>query len=145
MQVFIEAPAGGKSKYVYDERTLVYKTRMPYAHVVPYHYGFIPNTLGGDGDNLDCFVLSRVPARGGSMMDVKVVGVVEFWDNGEVDHKILCVRRGDRMRVTSRIRTEVKEFLLHVFDNKPGRRVRVGRFLDGDSARAIVAQSQLAA
>lgn len=63
----------------------------------PGNYGMIPNTIfskadGGDGDPLDALILGP-PVPRGSIVNVKVIGVMEMLDNGETDHKLICVSK----------------------------------------------------
>ena len=62
----------------------------------PGNYGMIPKTLlpiedGGDGDPLDVLVLGE-PLEKGSIVDVRLVGVLSMLDEGEIDDKLIAVR-----------------------------------------------------
>ena len=62
----------------------------------PCNYGFIPQTLDEDGDELDTLVLTNDPIPTGVLVKAKVIGVMNFEDDGEMDHKIVCVPADDR-------------------------------------------------
>lgn len=62
----------------------------------PANYGFIPQTLDEDGDELDTLVLTNDPLPMGLYVKVRVIGVMNFEDDGEMDHKIICVPVDDR-------------------------------------------------
>lgn len=62
----------------------------------PANYGFIPRTLDEDGDELDTLVLTNDPIPTGVYLKAKVIGVLNFEDDGENDHKIVCVPVDDR-------------------------------------------------
>lgn len=62
----------------------------------PCNYGFIPQTLDDDGDELDTLVLTNDPIPTGVYLKAKVIGVLNFEDDGENDHKIVCVPADDR-------------------------------------------------
>lgn len=62
----------------------------------PANYGFIPQTLDEDGDELDTLVLTNDPIGTGVVVRAKIVGVLNFEDDGEMDHKIICVPSDDR-------------------------------------------------
>jgi len=62
----------------------------------PCNYGFIPQTLDEDGDELDTLVLTNDPIPTGVNVKAKVLGVLNFEDDGEMDHKIICVPQDDR-------------------------------------------------
>jgi inorganic pyrophosphatase len=62
----------------------------------PVNYGFIPQTLDEDGDELDTLILTNDPIPTGVYLKARVVGVLNFEDDGEMDHKIICVPEDDR-------------------------------------------------
>ena len=43
----------------------------------PFDFGFIPSTLGDDGDPLDIMVLMDAPAHVGCLMEVRIIGIIE--------------------------------------------------------------------
>src|SRR5579859_3711973 len=68
----------------------------PDAFPKPANYGFIPQTLDGDGDELDTLVVSPEPIPTGVHLKVRILGVMNFEDDGEKDYKIVCVPADDR-------------------------------------------------
>ena len=61
----------------------------------PSNYGMIPRTqlpkeLGGDGDPLDVLILGE-PIPRGSVVQVKLIGVMNMLDDGERDDKLIAV------------------------------------------------------
>lgn len=62
----------------------------------PTNYGFIPATLDDDGDELDTLVVAHEPLPTGLLLKARVVGVLIFIDDGEADHKVVCVPADDR-------------------------------------------------
>ena len=42
----------------------------------PFDFGFIPSTLGDDGDPLDIMVLMDAPAHVGCLMEVRIIGII---------------------------------------------------------------------
>lgn len=57
----------------------------------PFSYGFIPQTLGGDGDCLDVIVVTAEPIARLSIVEVRIVGMIPTVDNGKEDIKIIAV------------------------------------------------------
>ncbi len=57
----------------------------------PAHYGFIPNTLGKDGDALDTLLVANFPIHPGSAIKVRPIGVIIMEDESGMDEKVLCV------------------------------------------------------
>jgi inorganic pyrophosphatase len=97
IDVMIEIPKGSRNKYEYDkERKRLKFDRMLFSSVhYPSDYGFILDTLAGDGDPLDALVLVWEPTFPGCLIEVKPVGLFKMWDEKGPDEKILCVPIGD--------------------------------------------------
>lgn len=62
----------------------------------PANYGFIPQTLDEDGDELDTLILTNDPIPTGVVVNAKIIGILNFEDDGEMDHKVICVPADDR-------------------------------------------------
>lgn len=62
----------------------------------PCNYGFIPQTLDEDGDELDTLIVCDEPLPTGIYLEAKVIGVLNFEDDGEMDHKVVVVPADDR-------------------------------------------------
>jgi inorganic pyrophosphatase len=79
LNVVIETPKGSRNKYNYDEETGLFKLGgvLPAGASFPFDFGFVPSTLGGDGDPLDVLVLMDEPAFTGCLVYVRLVGVIE--------------------------------------------------------------------
>lgn len=96
-QVLIEVPKGSQNKYEFDkEQGVVKLDRVLFAPMFyPADYGFFPETLGGDGDPLDCLVLVTNPLHPGVVVDVRPIGVLLMSDDKGEDEKILAVAKDD--------------------------------------------------
>ena len=68
----------------------------PMAFAKPCNYGFIPQTLDEDGDELDVLMITDQPLTTGIWMKARILGVMKFVDSDEVDDKIICVPDDDR-------------------------------------------------
>jgi len=97
LTVMIEVPKGSRNKYEYDKaKQRLRFDRMLFSAVhYPSDYGFILDTLAGDGDALDALVLVWEPTFPGCVMEVKPVGLFKMWDEKGPDEKILCVPVSD--------------------------------------------------
>jgi inorganic pyrophosphatase len=95
--MIVEIPKGSINKYEYDVPTgkiwldRVLFEQLPY----PVEYGLIPQTWDEDEDFLDVISLINYPTFPGCMMRVRLLGVMEFVDSGEVDDKLLVVPADD--------------------------------------------------
>lgn len=79
LNVIIETPKGSRNKFNYDDELQLFKLGgvLPSGAVFPFDFGFVPSTLGGDGDPLDVLVLMDEPAFTGCLVRARLVGVVE--------------------------------------------------------------------
>ena len=79
VNVIIDTPKGSRNKYAYDEKLCLFELSgvLAAGHVFPYDFGFIPGTLGGDGDPLDVLVLMDEPAFVGCLVRSRLIGVIE--------------------------------------------------------------------
>lgn len=95
--VMVEIPRGSRNKYEYNnEEQRFYLDRMLFSSVhYPADYGFIPQTLAEDGDELDALVIVGEATFPGCFIRVEPVGMFEMWDEKGPDQKILCVPIGD--------------------------------------------------
>lgn len=75
----IETPKGSANKYDYDPEYAVFRLVrvLPEGMTFPYDFGFVPSTLGEDGDPLDVLVFLDVPAIVGCVMTIRLIGVIE--------------------------------------------------------------------
>jgi inorganic pyrophosphatase len=78
INVIVETPKGSGSKFKYDPpRGLIFLHRsLPKGVIFPYDYGFIPSTLGDDGDALDALVLVDTEIFTGCLVEVRLIGVI---------------------------------------------------------------------
>lgn len=79
LNVIIETPKGSRNKYTYDEEHALFKLGgvLPAGAVFPFDFGFLPNTVGGDGDPLDVLVLMDESAFAGCLVHARLIGVIE--------------------------------------------------------------------
>lgn len=93
VDVMVEIPKGSRNKYEYDMKNRRLKfDRMLFSAVhYPSDYGFILETLAGDGDPLDALVLVWESTFPGCIIETKPVGLFKMWDEKGPDEKILCV------------------------------------------------------
>lgn len=96
-QVLVEIPTGSRQKWEVGHKSgnIEWEFRNGIPREVsflgyPGNYGFIPQTLSGDGDALDIVVLSESAHRG-DILQVQVIGMLKLEDTGEEDTKILAI------------------------------------------------------
>ena len=98
INVVIEIPAGSSHKIEWNRELAVFELDRvdPQIFAKPCNYGFIPQTLDEDGDELDALIITEQPLPTGIFLKAKVIGVMKFVDDGEVDDKIVVVPADDR-------------------------------------------------
>lgn len=84
-----------KIEYNREKGTFELDRVEPAIFAKPANYGFIPGTLDEDGDELDTLVVSPEPIPTGVAMEARILGVLNFEDDGDNDHKIICVPTSD--------------------------------------------------
>jgi inorganic pyrophosphatase len=91
--VVIEIPRGSRNKYEIDHEggRVFLDRRLFTATTYPADYGFVPETLGGDGDPLDALVLLEDPVYPGVWVEARPVGVLYMQDEAGEDAKLICV------------------------------------------------------
>ena len=143
----IEIPSGSSVKYELDKQSgLIKLDRVLYSAVYyPANYGFIPQTLGEDGDPLDILVLCSESIQPLCLVKATVIGNMQMIDNGEKDDKIIAVATNDP---TVNHFTSISDFPKHfiavlrnyfenykVLENKV---VEIDEFQDKEAAYSII-------
>ena len=95
LNVLIETPKGSRNKFNYDPELGVFELAgvLPEGSVFPYDFGFVPSTLGEDGDPLDILVLLDESVSIGCLVAARLIGVIEA-NQTERDGKTM---RNDRL------------------------------------------------
>ena len=77
-RAIIETPKGCRNKFDYDPDSGLFMLGglLPEGMMFPFDFGFIPSTLGEDGDPLDILVLMDAPAHVGCLIHVRIIGVI---------------------------------------------------------------------
>jgi inorganic pyrophosphatase len=78
-RAIIETPKGCRNKFDYDPDSGLFMLGglLPEGMMFPFDFGFIPSTLGEDGDPLDILVLMDAPAHVGCLIKVRIIGIIE--------------------------------------------------------------------
>lgn len=97
VNALIEIPQGSKTKYEIDKPTgLLRLDRVIYSSFhYPVNYGFIPQTLGKDGDPLDILVMCSESIQPLCLVEAQIIGNMQMIDTGQKDDKIIAVATKD--------------------------------------------------
>jgi inorganic pyrophosphatase len=146
----IEIPRGSRAKYEIDKASgLIKLDRVIYASMYyPLNYGFIPKTLGEDGDPLDIVVLTQVSVVPLCLIPSKVIGVMQMIDRGEADEKIIAVAEQDPsvshidnvMDLPAHLISELRHFFEN-YKTLENKKVVINEFLPKEQAFEVIQAS----
>lgn len=135
----VEIPFGCQLKYEEDKETGLMVASRIVPVIYPHAYGYIPNTLAEDNDPLDIFLIDDFhhyrDIYPGVMVNIDVLGMIDFIDEGEIDHKIVGKLHGT---TESNLDGSVKTLQRFLTEYKPGAIVKVGEFKDRKIAEEYV-------
>jgi inorganic pyrophosphatase len=151
LNVIIEVPIGGEPvKYEFDKESgAIFVDRILHTPMrYPANYGFIPHTLGEDGDPLDALVITRSPIIPGAVIRVRPVGVLLMEDDKGGDEKLLTVpvdstfpyygnvaNHGDLPPIVLK---QIEHFFEHYKDLEPGKWAKLNGWGDAEKARQLI-------
>jgi inorganic pyrophosphatase len=151
IDVIVEIPKGSRNKYEYDrEKKMIRYDRMIFSSMFyPSDYGFIPETLAEDGDELDVLVLVTEPTFPGCLIEVMPIGMFKMYDEKGTDHKILCVPVSDPIwskvqnleEVNPHLKMEIEHFF-QVYKDLEKKKVGVEGWENKEAALSAIRESQ---
>lgn len=154
VNVVIEIPAGSSNKIEWrrDLKVFAVDRVEPKIFAKPTNYGFIPQTLDEDGDELDVLLITDDPLPTGVYLEGKIIGVLKFVDDGEVDDKVIVVPADDRQTgnriqnladIPNQLKKQIEFHFSHYKDlKKPGSTI-VERWGDIEEAKEVIRESQV--
>ena len=153
INIVVEIPAGSNHKIEWDRKNAVMKLDRvePEIFAKPTNYGFIPQTLDEDGDELDALIITERPLPTGIVLEGKILGVMKFVDDGEVDDKIIVVPSDDRNNgnayqtlddLPQQLIKQIEFHFNHYKDLKKAGTTKVEAFEGVNSAKAVIKSSQ---
>ena len=153
INVVVEIPQGSNQKIEWDRKIGAMKLARiePQIFAKPTNYGFIPQTLDEDGDELDALIITDLPLPTGIYMEARVIGVMKFVDDGEVDDKVVVVPADDRHNgnaiktladLPPQLIKQIEFHFNHYKDLKKPGSTKVGHWGDIEEAKAVIRESQ---
>lgn len=150
VNAIVEIPKGTCTKYEYDPELEIFRLDrcLTSAMVYPANYGFIPNTLGADGDPLDILVYANAPIERTTLVECNVIGVLDMDDEGDKDYKILgvptsAVKRKHDIHEMSRLFLDVTRNFFQHYKDLSKKKVLVHDWLDREAALKIIKKDSL--
>lgn len=110
-------------------------------------YAEIPGTMDVDGDQLDVIIMNIIePLLPGSAVEIKVIGIMKFEDNGEIDDKVIAVLSDDKRSdhivnfeyFGEHVKKEMQYYWEHYKDLKKIGTGKVIGFFDADEAMKVI-------
>lgn len=92
LNVVIEVPKGSKKKYCYNPQKKAFYVDYTFSLPMPTEYGWIPETIGDNGERLEVMVITKRPSWPGNVYQVRPIGLLKFKDKS---HKVIAVMLGD--------------------------------------------------
>ncbi|MBQ3261221.1 inorganic diphosphatase [Candidatus Saccharibacteria bacterium] len=152
LNVVVEIPTGSNHKIEWDRKHACFMLDRvePVAFAKPCNYGFIPQTIDEDGDELDALIITDQPLTTGIWLKARILGVMKFVDGGEVDDKIICVPADDRNNgdkyqtiedLPEQLIKQIEFHFNHYKDLKKPGSTEVKEFADVKTAKKVIADS----
>ena len=154
INLVIEIRQGERNKYEFDKDTgrlfldRVNGTAMGY----PTDYGYVPNTMCGDGDPLDGLLVIDESVPHGTVVPARPIGVLYLIDDGEADEKLICVPADDVSKdhikdlgdLGENFQKVIEHFYSHYKDWKNGWKgveMKFNGWGDANAAKQVITQS----
>jgi inorganic pyrophosphatase len=151
INVVIEIPMNGDPvKYELDKETgaLFVDRFMSTAMHYPCNYGYIPNTLSGDGDPVDVLVVTPYPLIPGVVVRCRPLGMLKMTDEAGDDEKLLAVPIDKLISIYRNVRSprdlpentvrQIAHFFEHYKDLEQGKWVKVAGWLEAEEAKKAI-------
>ncbi|AFT85014.1 inorganic diphosphatase [Paraburkholderia phenoliruptrix] len=116
----------------------------------PANYGFIPQTLSGDGDPVDVLVITPFPLLAGSVVRARALGMLQMTDESGVDAKLIAVPHDKICPMTASLKSiddvpaYLKDQIKHFFEQykalEKGKWVKVEGWADIDAAHKEISE-----
>ena len=143
----VEIPKGSRNKYEWDPELQAIKlNRFLFSSVVyPTDYGFVVDTRGESGEELDALVCVDAPTFPGCLIEVRAVGVLRMDDEEGHSDKLVCVPADDPSwddvdgieALSEQLRNEIQHFY-SMYKEPEGKHVEIHGWEDREAAEALV-------
>jgi inorganic pyrophosphatase len=121
IKVYIEIEQFSNIKYEYDKKQnkLIIDRILDEPFKYPFSYGYIPNTLADDNDELDALIITDKKIVNDAYYDVYIIGCLVMEDEKGMDEKILCVLEEDYKKINdiSDLNKNIKDNIHYFFSN----------------------------
>jgi inorganic pyrophosphatase len=151
-QVIVEIGlSSGQVKYEYKDGLLHVDRFLSTPMYYPCNYGFIPDTLGGDGDPIDVLLHSTHSIIPGAAIQVRAIGALITEDESGEDLKILAVPTAKIDPILENIKhyqdlpeifiKQIEHFFSHYKDLEKNKWVKVKNWIGPEEAFSVISMS----
>jgi inorganic pyrophosphatase len=142
----VEIPKGTNTKYEYNENHDIFELERCLVSSLQYpvNYGFITQTFALDNDPLDVLIFNHDPIDRGSLVQCRVLGVLDFVDNDEIDYKVIAVphwspkSRYPRLSSIEEEHLKIYKQFFRIYKIDRTSSVKVGEWKNGKKASTVV-------
>jgi inorganic pyrophosphatase len=148
VNVLIEIPRGGQIKFELDERydVIRFDRALHGAVHYPTEYGFVPQTVGEDGQHLDALVVVDQPTFPGCLIETRLLGALGIQkEQRPVEHKLLCVPVAEPRLEEWRALSDVPDHLMReieqffqIFKDLEGEEIKSRDWVESAAARRVL-------
>ncbi|KKB26940.1 Inorganic pyrophosphatase [Mycoplasmopsis meleagridis] len=117
VEVKIEITKNSRIKYEYNrlDKQIHVDRILREDFKYPANYGFIPNALDWDGDELDVLLYSEEEFIPGAVLNARIIGAMKMIDSGETDTKLIAVHADDyRLEQIKELKDLPEPFLMNL-------------------------------
>ena len=147
IKVFIQNEKGSSIRSRYNESTLKFIENVDTGVPAEYQYGFIPGTIGEDGDCIDSWLISDRSFRTGFDVTGRVLGILEMYEEYrgecEKDYKVFACPADESTKITQETVEKIKNYTIQIFRKYPEVSISFGRFLSVEKAEEYITHYRL--
>jgi inorganic pyrophosphatase len=155
IEVIVETPRGSAGKYNYEPDAAGFRLKkmLPAGMVFPYDFGYIPGTLGEDGDPLDIMLISEFSNFPGCRIECRLIGGLKAKQTDPNENKktrndrflaipsssVLLENVSELKDLPPKLLDELEAFFIH-YNKMEGKEFEVkGTFDAREAAKMIIA------
>lgn len=143
MKVFIEQTVEPNKKNVFDKKTGALLDTITTSITYPYPYGYILNTMAPDGEALDCYIITEKKLMATSVVECEPVGIAEWFEDGQADHKILATLIDEQKEVDNEVRKKIDDFTAQFIADRSGKKYQSGKYFGKNEALKLIVASRV--
>jgi inorganic pyrophosphatase len=143
VKVYVEIEKGSniKNEFNKNNQKLEVDRILKEPYYYPYAYGFIPKTLGEDGDELDALIITnRNDLQRDKVYEAFLIGYLNMEDEKGMDEKMICVLEEDYTQVNNidqldkGIKSKIEWFFSNYKNNESNKWSRTNGYEDKKKA-----------